>query len=120
MVGINGIFGLSGSAMNLKSKCHLPSAINRSKNTTKESRVTKKYDYRLQEKANYYHKCFIQMWFIIRFENNNKDKNGWGTRIRTWECRDQNPVPYHLAIPQLFFISKGSTLEEFDGTGRET
>ena len=27
-------------------------------------------------------------------------KNGWGARIRTWECRDQNPVPYHLATPQ--------------------
>ncbi len=25
---------------------------------------------------------------------------GWGTRIRTWECRNQNPVPYRLAIPQ--------------------
>ena len=25
---------------------------------------------------------------------------GWGTRIRTWECRYQKPVPYHLAIPQ--------------------
>ncbi len=25
---------------------------------------------------------------------------GWGTRTRTWECRYQKPVPYHLAIPQ--------------------
>ena len=25
---------------------------------------------------------------------------GWGTRIRTSECRNQNPVPYRLAIPQ--------------------
>ena len=24
---------------------------------------------------------------------------GWGTRIRTWEWRDQNPLPYRLAIP---------------------
>src|SRR5262245_3277192 len=24
---------------------------------------------------------------------------GWGARIRTWECRNQNPVPYHLATP---------------------
>ena len=24
---------------------------------------------------------------------------GWGTRIRTWECWNQNPVPYRLAIP---------------------
>ena len=27
-------------------------------------------------------------------------KCGWGTRIRTSECRNQNPVPYRLAIPQ--------------------
>ncbi len=27
-------------------------------------------------------------------------KYGWDTRIRTWECRDQNPVPYRLAISQ--------------------
>src|SRR5580704_3215360 len=25
---------------------------------------------------------------------------GWGGRIRTSECRNQNPVPYHLATPQ--------------------
>ena len=27
--------------------------------------------------------------------------SGWGARIRTWECRYQKPVPYHLATPQL-------------------
>ena len=27
-------------------------------------------------------------------------KIGWGARIRTWECGDQNPVPYHLATPK--------------------
>lgn len=27
-------------------------------------------------------------------------KYGWGARIRTWECWDQNPVPYRLATPQ--------------------
>ena len=27
-------------------------------------------------------------------------KDGWGARIRTWECRYQKPVPYHLATPQ--------------------
>src|SRR6476619_5441614 len=27
-------------------------------------------------------------------------KNGWGGRDRTYECRNQNPVPYHLATPQ--------------------
>ncbi len=26
--------------------------------------------------------------------------NGWSTRIRTWEWRDQNPLPYRLAILQ--------------------
>ena len=25
---------------------------------------------------------------------------GWGAWIRTRECRNQNPVPYHLATPQ--------------------
>ena len=27
-------------------------------------------------------------------------KFGWGARIRTWEWRNQNPLPYHLATPQ--------------------
>ena len=31
---------------------------------------------------------------------------GWGTRIRTWECWNQNPVPYRLAIPQNILIAK--------------
>ena len=26
--------------------------------------------------------------------------DGWGGRDRTYECRNQNPVPYHLATPQ--------------------
>jgi hypothetical protein len=26
---------------------------------------------------------------------------GWGGRDRTFECRNQNPVPYRLATPQL-------------------
>src|SRR4029079_6164900 len=26
--------------------------------------------------------------------------SGWGGRIRTYECRIQRPVPYHLATPQ--------------------
>ena len=29
-----------------------------------------------------------------------KKKLGWGARIRTWEWRNQNPLPYHLATPQ--------------------
>ena len=31
---------------------------------------------------------------------------GWGGRIRTCECRDQNPVPYHLATPQYLKPSR--------------
>ena len=34
-------------------------------------------------------------------------KYGWGTRIRTWECRYQKPVPYRLAIPQLLYRLDG-------------
>ena len=30
---------------------------------------------------------------------------GWGSKIRTYECWDQNPVPYRLAIPQRYPIS---------------
>ncbi len=30
----------------------------------------------------------------------NIGKNGWGARIRTSECQDQNLVPYRLATPQ--------------------
>ena len=28
------------------------------------------------------------------------ERVGWGARIRTWEWRNQNPLPYHLATPQ--------------------
>ena len=31
-----------------------------------------------------------------------RSKFGWGDRIRTCACRDQNPVPYRLATPQLY------------------
>lgn len=31
---------------------------------------------------------------------NIRKKNGWGARIRTSECQDQNLVPYRLATPQ--------------------
>ena len=34
----------------------------------------------------------------------------WGRRIRTSEWRDQNPQPYHLAIPQ--FLNIYNTLEK--------
>jgi hypothetical protein len=26
--------------------------------------------------------------------------SGWGASTRTWEWRNQNPLPYHLATPQ--------------------
>src|ERR1700687_1111527 len=38
--------------------------------------------------------------------------NGWGGRIRTYECRIQRPVPYHLATPQyqiLFLVRDSGT-----------
>ena len=28
---------------------------------------------------------------------------GWGGRVRTYECRSQSPMPYHLATPQKIF-----------------
>lgn len=34
---------------------------------------------------------------------------GWGGRIRTSECWNQNPVPYHLATPQYL---RGPTNED--------
>ena len=33
---------------------------------------------------------------------------GWGGRIRTSECRNQNPVPYHLATPQKSDVEPGN------------
>jgi hypothetical protein len=36
----------------------------------------------------------------VKNDINPLPKNGWGARIRTWECGDQNPVPYLLATPQ--------------------
>ena len=29
---------------------------------------------------------------------------GWGGRIRTYECRHQKPMPYHLATPQFLLV----------------
>jgi hypothetical protein len=34
---------------------------------------------------------------------------GWGERIRTSECLDQNQVPYHLATPQYHGFSQRSS-----------
>lgn len=35
-------------------------------------------------------------------------KNGWGGRDRTYACRSQSPMPYHLATPQYFKIKASS------------
>ena len=39
-------------------------------------------------------------------------KIGWGGRIRTYECRFQRPVPYHLATPQYRRAGKLPTLSD--------
>ena len=39
--------------------------------------------------------------------------DGWGARIRTWECRYQKPVPYRLATPHD--RSHGHVAEELGG-----
>ncbi len=38
-------------------------------------------------------------------------KYGWGGRIRTYECWDQNPVPYRLATPQLLLFCENVSLQ---------
>src|SRR6185295_15276148 len=35
---------------------------------------------------------------------------GWGGRDRTYECRNQNPVPYHLATPQGKPFARGNII----------
>ncbi len=39
-------------------------------------------------------------------------KNGWGARIRTSECQDQNLVPYRLATPQHKTINKRNIIQK--------
>ena len=41
--------------------------------------------------------------------------SGWGGRDRTYECRNQNPVPYHLATPQ-YRIAIDSRLKQIQIT----
>lgn len=36
----------------------------------------------------------------LETQNSKLRRIGWGGRIRTYECRFQRPVPYHLATPQ--------------------
>ena len=36
----------------------------------------------------------------VRPQNLTSVQSGWGGRIRTYECRHQKPMPYHLATPQ--------------------
>jgi hypothetical protein len=35
---------------------------------------------------------------------------GWGARIRTWEWRNQNPLPYHLATPHRLLMNRARTI----------
>jgi hypothetical protein len=37
---------------------------------------------------------------VANRKGENRLSVGWGARIRTWEWRNQNPLPYHLATPQ--------------------
>ena len=37
---------------------------------------------------------------MLSDSSDNAKYTGWGARIRTWEWRNQNPLPYHLATPQ--------------------
>jgi hypothetical protein len=36
---------------------------------------------------------------VSQVSGTNPEMAGWGARIRTWEWRNQNPLPYHLATP---------------------
>ena len=64
-------------------------------------------------------KLFVQLLYQIDHDVVKKKRESWGARIRTWGCRDQNPVPYHLATPQrclwmgilLKFIAVSNTSE---------
>ena len=38
---------------------------------------------------------------------------GWGARIRTWEWRNQNPLPYHLATPQRIEVMEADHIRRF-------
>ncbi|CDX34924.1 hypothetical protein MPLA_1800084 [Mesorhizobium sp. ORS 3359] len=42
----------------------------------------------------------ILRWAMPGAELVGNVKDGWGARIRTWECRYQKPMPYRLATPQ--------------------
>ena len=48
-------------------------------------RQARKWSYPSQQKSTHLRRCFFA---------------GWGSWIRTSECRSQSPVPYRLAIPQ--------------------
>src|SRR5687767_8228390 len=45
-----------------------------------------------------------------------RGRAGWGARIRTWEWRNQNPLPYHLATPQRPPASGGGNIMGWLGT----
>ena len=47
-------------------------------------------------------------------------ESGWGGRDRTFECRNQNPVPYHLATPQRKTVSECVTRTTRADDGRSS
>ena len=47
-----------------------------------------------------------QVLMVPENRANSLSLNGWGGRDRTYECRNQNPVPYHLATPQRKPVSR--------------
>ncbi len=53
-----------------------------------------------------YNEIFIRIQKSKKPVRDGLSEFGWGTRIRTWECRNQNPVPYRLAIPQKIVAAK--------------
>lgn len=40
--------------------------------------------------------CLVKSRHELTLELLFADINGWAARTRTWECGDQNPVPYQL------------------------
>jgi hypothetical protein len=54
----------------------------------------------LETKERARHPVFAGFLAYSAHKNRETGLVGWGARIRTWECRNQNPVPYHLATPQ--------------------
>jgi hypothetical protein len=52
---------------------------------------------------------------MLAKEDARRLKAGWGARIRTWEWRNQNPLPYHLATPH--HMARIATIGRADHNG---